>query len=839
MSGRMLLTVLAVVGLFSMPTFAEEGATPVGRINVPPGFEVELLYSVPIEEQGSWVAMTFDDKGRMIVSDQYGKLYRVTVPAIGTEDDIQIKPLNIDIGMAHGLLYAFDSLYAMVNGSNKDDDDKFRTGMYRVVDSDGDGELDEVRQLRKLTGAGEHGPHSMVLSPDGKSLFVCAGNHTDVTEFDESRVPRNWGEDILLDRMWDARGHARGRLAPGGWIAKVSPDGQNWELFSNGFRNEFDIAFNTDGELFTYDADMEWDIGAPWYRPTRVNHVTSGSEFGWRSGTGKWPEYYPDSLGSVVDIGLGSPTGIVFGTGAKFPAKYQRALFIADWSYGTIYAVHLDPQGASYQGTAEEFITAQPLPVTDMLVNPHDGALYFSIGGRRTQSGLYRVTYTGDEPVAPAPRLRAPADEVRATRYMIEQMHGKQHPEIVDAAWPYLKHEDRHMRFAARVAIEHEPVETWADLAVAETNPVALIQAAIALARNGSETHRDALVQALNRLAWNELTRSGQLDLLRAYSLVLIRLGEGDEAVRQSIIARLDDKFPSGDRDQDRELAKLLIALRAPGIAERTLQALATARTQEDQIHYALALKDLETGWTIDQRRAYFDWFNRAAAHRGGMSFGGFLQNIRNEAIETLTDEERKQLEDVLNAKPPEPIDPLAALEPRPVVKKWTVDELVPLADAKLSHRDYGRGRELFATAVCFRCHRVRGEGGTIGPDLTGAGRRFNNRNLLEAMVEPDKVISDQYQKMMFLLDDGRVVEGRVINLSNNSMHVLTDMFDPAKLTVIERDQVEESMPAKTSMMPAGLLDRFTEDEILDLLAFLKSGGDPQHPVFATEAASE
>ena len=49
-------------------------------------------------------------------------------------------------------------------------------------------------------------------------------------------------------------------------------------------RNPFDIAFNHDGELFTYDADMEWDIGEPWYRPTRINHVISGAEFGFRNG---------------------------------------------------------------------------------------------------------------------------------------------------------------------------------------------------------------------------------------------------------------------------------------------------------------------------------------------------------------------------------------------------------------------------------------------------------------------------------------------------------------------------------------------------------------------------
>jgi putative heme-binding domain-containing protein len=339
-------------------------------------------------------------------------------------------------------------------------------------------------------------------------------------------------------------------------------------------------------------------------------------------------------------------------------------------------------------------------------------------------------------------------------------------------------------------------------------------------------------------LHWDKLNRDRRLDLLRAYGLVLIRLGEGSDELRQSILSRLDERFPSGDREQDRELAQLLVALRAQGIAGRILDELAEARTQEDQLHYVLVLKDLETGWTSEQRRTYFEWFNHAAAHRGGMSFGGFLKNIREEAIGTLSEQERKQLEDVLTATPAAPADPLAALEPRPIVKKWSVEELLPLVNERLVHRDFQRGRELFAEAVCFRCHRIRGEGGTIGPDLTGAGNRFNHRNLLEALIEPDKVISDQYQKMVFVLDDGRVVEGRVINLFNDRMMVLTDMFDPGKLEQIERKQIEESLPAKTSMMPAGLLDRFHEDEILDLLAFLKSGGDPQHPVYSQASAS-
>ncbi len=129
----------------------------------------------------------------------------------------------------------------------------------------------------------------------------------------------------------------------------MNPDGSDIELVATGFRNEYDIAFNQQGELFTYDADMEWDVGTPWYRPTRINHVISGGEFGWRNGTGKWPEYYPDSFGAAVNIGPGSPTGICFGYGTKFPKKYQDALFICDWSYGNIHAVHLSPEGSTLQ----------------------------------------------------------------------------------------------------------------------------------------------------------------------------------------------------------------------------------------------------------------------------------------------------------------------------------------------------------------------------------------------------------------------------------------------------------------------------------------------------------
>src|SRR5262249_43824762 len=121
-----------------------------------------------------------------------------------------------------------------------------------------------------------------------------------------------------------------------------------------------------------------------------------------------------DNLPPVLDIGPGSPTGVCFGYGAKFPAKYQNAFFICDWSYGKLYAVQLKPSGNTYTAEKEEFVTGTPLPLTDVVINPHDGAMYFTIGGRKTKSGLYRVTYIGNESTEPAkPEPQTETEEER------------------------------------------------------------------------------------------------------------------------------------------------------------------------------------------------------------------------------------------------------------------------------------------------------------------------------------------------------------------------------------------------------------------------------------------
>src|SRR5690242_16270859 len=139
------------------PRRGEPPATPAEQIKILKGFKVELLYSVPKDRQGSWVNLCTDPKGRLIVSDQYGGLYRITPPAIGGKaGDTRVEKIDLPIGEAQGLLWAFDSLYVVVNKGRK-----YESGLYRVRSGKGDDHLDEVKLLRKIPGGGEHGPHAV------------------------------------------------------------------------------------------------------------------------------------------------------------------------------------------------------------------------------------------------------------------------------------------------------------------------------------------------------------------------------------------------------------------------------------------------------------------------------------------------------------------------------------------------------------------------------------------------------------------------------------------------------------------------------------------------------
>jgi len=864
---------------------ATESAAKGEPFSVPAGFQVERLFVVPKDVLGSWVCITTDPRGRLIASDQGDKgLVRITPAPLDGTGQTLVEKIPVALTGAQGLLWAFDSLYVVCNGGPG-------SGLYRVTDADQDDTLDTVEKLRAFEGGGEHGPHAVLLTPDGTRLAIICGNHTkppfaveNVTEPQTmgglrsaqrrvqlppegtSRVPANWDEDLLLPRMWDANGHAAGILAPGGYVTLTDPAGKAWELWSTGYRNPYDMAWNADGELFVYDADMEWDFGSPWYRPTRVNHATSGSELGWRSGSGKWPASSADSLPAVVDIGPGSPVGVAFGYGAKFPARYQRALYVCDWTFGTMYAIHLEPAGSTYAGVKEEFVSRSPLPLTDMTVG-RDGAIYFTVGGRGGQSELYRVTYAGPESTAPA-ELSQPAQAAeRQARRALEAFHapGADPAAAIAAALPQLSSPDRFIRAAARVALEHQPLARWQQQALALPDPRGRIQAAIAVARQAEPTEQGAVLAALDAIDLAQLDPATKVELMRAYELALIRLGAAPAETQARLAARLGPLFPSGSFDLDRALSSLLVAVRAPGIVPRLVGLLAAPTVSagatnlaadEDelrqliarnagsgnavraalekrsdllQVHYAYALRTIteKDAWSLADRKGYHGWFTRSRDWAGGNSFRKFLLNIENESLAGYTENEKLALE-TLGARQPYTPPPLP--KPEGPGRPWTVEEVLAAAGQEgplgLSKgRNFEHGKRTFAAARCIVCHRFGEDGGATGPDLTQAAGRFQLKDLVEAIVHPSKVVSDQYKASIVQTAQGKVFTGRIVSETPELITIVTDPEDATKFAQIGRSDIEEILPASESLMPKGLLDQLNEAEVLDLLAYTLSRG--------------
>lgn len=836
------------------PAIGANVATPVSNIKTLPDFKVELIYSVPGGEQGSWVNLTTDDKGRIYVSDQYGMLYRFKAPAAGqTLSQGDIEKVPADIRGVNGMLFAFGALYVGVNDYEK----KIPSGVYRITDSNSDEMPDKVEMLREFDAGSDHGVHAILKTPDGKGLYLISGNNAVLKEGpkvgtpDSSPVAKLWGDDHLLPRMPDGRGHNRHVMAPGGIVYRFTPDGKTFEIFASGFRNIYDGGVNRDGELFVYDADMEYDFNTSWYRPTRINHVVSGAEFGWRNGAGKYPEFYIDNLPATLNIGPGSPTGCTFGYGAKFPAKYQEAFYALDWSWGKIYAVHLKPNGSTYTATKEEFVTGGPLPVSDAIIG-QDGAMYFTIGGRRVQSGLYRVSYVGKESTNPVQEGMGKGmtthESGRKTRRSLEAFHGKQDPKAVSTAWPYLSSTDRYVRAAARTALEHQPLDQWQAKALSETNATAQLEALLVLARRTGvcPTHReanhvvntaarDAILAALLKLDFVKLTPEQKLGYVRLIEIVLHRFGNPDEATVAAIIAKLDPAYPADTFELNWLLTETLAYLQAPNTARKGMALIAAAESQEPQMEYARSLRFLKAGWTPELRTQQLEWFLKAANYKGGASFDKFIEFIRNDSLSTFTDAEKTRLAELIAKKPERKsaIENVGAMFVGRTPTMWTLDELSAAAKNGMKGRSFDNGRKMFSAAACYTCHRFGNAGGMTGPDLTGAGGRYSPHDLLDQIINPSKEINEQFAPIVVTKNDGTIMSGVVVNLSGDGVTLNTDLTDPNQRVNVDRKEVKSIELSKVSPMPPMLLAMLKKDEILDLLAYVLSGGNKEHAMFA------
>lgn len=255
-----------------------------------------------------------------------------------------------------------------------------------------------------------------------------------------------------------------------------------------------------------------------------------------------------------------------------------------------------------------------------------------------------------------------------------------------------------------------------------------------------------------------------------------------------------------------------------------SFQSLLGSSAQEDRLHGLFVLRNLREGWTKESRRAYFTAINEASKFVSGEGMPKFLAQIREQAVATLSDAERLELADLLNASQPadEPLPPA-----RPLVRRWTEGEFAKLLDDPQRRGEAAKGAVVFREALCARCHRAGARGPAVGPDLTHVGGRFSPADLLASILTPSKVVAENYRSVQVRTADGRTLVGRVLlegDYRSEKLRLATQPLRPAEFVELDKKQIEEVRESAISPMPEGLLDGFQAEEILDLLAFLQSG---------------
>lgn len=822
---------------------SEERLSPL-----PPGFEIEKLHAAR-EDEGSWVSLAIDPEGRPVVGREDRGLLRLTLPeanAGAAGEKVAVEQVEDSLEECRGLVFVDGDLYANANRSK---------GLYRLRDSDGDGFFEESELLQATGGSFGHGRNDLALGPNGR-IHAIQGDVVDVPEdaqrltVPEPGAPRELGHWASISAEAGGCGGSGRANGSGNGSSEVGEDGGGeWRIHARGLRNPYGIDFHPDGEAFTYEADNEGDVGLPFYRPTRINHLVSGGNYGWhqdRGNTRSLPVHAPDTLPTTFDVGRGSPTAVKFATGSGFPPRFREALLALDWAYGRILAVHLTPRGASYYGSGEVLVEGRPLNVTDLAFDA-EGAMLFVTGGRKTQSALYRLRYTGEIPPASGPSAQAEARSAhsalaRERRRQLEAEHGRTDAPVPEFVWSALGDPDPWIRHAARIALESRDPAEWRDRALAGEaagGDLGRLTALLALARAGRPADRGEVIArlvGLDAAAWG---RSEQLLALRGYELGL-ESGQipGPEAplfakVRDQVVSWLE----SPSDPVRRETVEILVALGWPGAVPAGLRLQSSASGQPESLHYLEALSEARVGWTSERRDRYFRILASAKRTSSGDRFmDGFFQAVEKEALAGVADSAgRKKFARILagdedreeggGGKGDEAS--AASLANRKKVKAWGPDDFQDIFNTSLEGRDPERGREVFDAALCSRCHTVRGRGRPVGPDLTRVASRFTRRDLLEAILQPSKVIAEVHRNTLLRLQDGELVQGRIVHddFRKSLVSVSVNPFRPDELVEIPKSEILSHEASPVSPMPPSLLDTFQREEILDMIAWLEGDG--------------
>lgn len=251
----------------------------------------------------------------------------------------------------------------------------------------------------------------------------------------------------------------------------------------------------------------------------------------------------------------------------------------------------------------------------------------------------------------------------------------------------------------------------------------------------------------------------------------------------------------------------------------------------------------------IDEGNVYPAAWLEDATDRGRMvSFlgGALVENLREDAFRRITTQAIlwAARESIPTRGVDVWLDPQLLPKSRRFLQKWTLEELAPYLKEIQRGSSYSNGKRLFSEATCAACHRINHQGGILGPDLTEVGLRMSKEpdpllELLREIVEPSKVVHPDYEASLLVLSTGKTISGMIVSQDELTVQLVSDPSQPTGVHQISTKNIEDIFTSKTSLMPTGLLNSLEPSEILDLLAYVVSGGNRNHRVFVSQRAEE
>jgi putative heme-binding domain-containing protein len=367
------LLLWAVAGLRAAPAFLDE------QFELPAGFRI--YRAATAELSGGSYDLAFDGQGRLLVGDGNAIRRLNDADRDGVFDSFEVIATGLGWRGPQGLLVWGDRLFA-VGGDGIQVFEGYTSAS---------GLVHKGRLGRPFRTGGDHEAHTILRGHDGHLYFISGdgGGVSNRFHITEATSP------VLFERAAS--------------VFRISPDGDRWECVSAGGRNPPNLGQNYLGELFSFDSDMEWHVGLPWWRPVRLNHWLVGGDQGWQE-VGAYPPYFIDGLPGILDVGRGSPTWGVFYEHVQFPSRYENSFLVCDYRWkresndqyatsGRLVAFFLKREGAGWKATMEVLTRPKPdardaagKPISFALVDVEvapDGSIFLSDHNQ----GIWRIVY--------------------------------------------------------------------------------------------------------------------------------------------------------------------------------------------------------------------------------------------------------------------------------------------------------------------------------------------------------------------------------------------------------------------------------------------------------------